>query len=69
MSIAISRARRRNCNSSRFGKFVQLYVGLDGSITGGAVRTYLLERSRIVAQTRGERNYHIFYQVLHSPDR
>lgn len=53
----------RNDNSSRFGKFVELQFNKDGRITGAAVRTYLLERSRVVQLTDPERNYHIFYQV------
>lgn len=56
----------RNDNSSRFGKFVELQFNKDGRITGAAVRTYLLERSRVVQLTDPERNYHIFYQVCSS---
>ena len=53
----------RNDNSSRFGKFVELQFNKAGRISGAAVRTYLLERSRVVQLTDPERNYHIFYQV------
>lgn len=55
----------RNDNSSRFGKFVELQFNKDGRISGAAVRTYLLERSRVVQLTDPERNYHIFYQARH----
>lgn len=30
---------------------------------GAAIRTYLLERSRVVTINDPERNYHVFYQV------
>ena len=59
----------RNDNSSRFGKFVQLYLDGGGGICGGCVRTYLLEKSRVTAQGPGERNYHIFYQILKGCDK
>ncbi|GJN22552.1 hypothetical protein PR202_gb10130 [Eleusine coracana subsp. coracana] len=37
----------RNNNSSRFGKFVEIQFDQNGRISGAAVRTYLLERSRL----------------------
>uniref|UniRef100_A0A0E0D4P9 Myosin motor domain-containing protein n=1 Tax=Oryza meridionalis TaxID=40149 RepID=A0A0E0D4P9_9ORYZ len=36
----------RNNNSSRFGKFVEIQFDKTGRISGAAIRTYLLERSR-----------------------
>ena len=54
-----------NNNSSRFGKWVEVrFSPSQGTICGCVVRPYLLELSRVVAPSEGERNYHIFYQML-----
>ncbi|RLN39212.1 hypothetical protein C2845_PM01G44460 [Panicum miliaceum] len=56
----------RNDNSSRFGKFVEIQFDKSGRLSGAAVRTYLLERSRVVQISESERNYHCFYQLCAS---
>ena len=54
----------RNDNSSRFGKFIELGFSRAGHLLGAKVETYLLEKVRIAFHASGERNYHIFYQLL-----
>ncbi len=64
----------RNNNSSRFGKFTEIWLNNTGklhanltpqyAIDGASITTYLLEKTRVVTQAKNERNYHVFYQLL-----
>ena len=57
----------KNDNSSRFGKFIKINIDPTNNkrgIVGATISNYLLEKTRIVHQSEGERNYHIFYQMF-----
>ena len=73
---------RRNDNSSRFGKYLQLQFDNseagamafgDKSVSkcklaGSICEVYLLEKNRITYHDSEERTYHMFYQLLSAPD-
>eukprot|EP00931_Biecheleriopsis_adriatica_P049621 TRINITY_DN28706_c0_g1_i1.p1 TRINITY_DN28706_c0_g1~~TRINITY_DN28706_c0_g1_i1.p1 ORF type:complete len:1752 (+),score=268.07 TRINITY_DN28706_c0_g1_i1:97-5352(+) len=53
----------RNNNSSRFVKWLNFHMSGD-SLAGCEIQDYLLEATRICSASKGERSYHIFYQLL-----
>ncbi|CAG5125071.1 unnamed protein product, partial [Candidula unifasciata] len=62
---AFGNARTKlNRNSSRFAKFLSLYVNTDGKIESARVKDYMLEKSRVVHHAPGERTFHAFYSFL-----
>ena len=61
-------ATLRNDNSSRFGKWMTMTFSKKKQISGSAIHTYLLEKSRVVHLANGERTYHVFYQLLTALD-
>eukprot|EP00325_Prymnesiales_sp_UTEX-LB-985_P031004 CAMPEP_0174738262 /NCGR_PEP_ID=MMETSP1094-20130205/69638_1 /TAXON_ID=156173 /ORGANISM="Chrysochromulina brevifilum, Strain UTEX LB 985" /LENGTH=388 /DNA_ID=CAMNT_0015941631 /DNA_START=76 /DNA_END=1239 /DNA_ORIENTATION=+ len=53
----------RNGNSSRFGKWVEIQFDASGFITASRATSYLLEKSRVTERGKGERTYHVLYQL------
>ncbi|VEL38500.1 unnamed protein product [Protopolystoma xenopodis] len=55
----------RNDNSSRFGKYIEIHFDRSsGYIESARIEQYLLEKSRLITQASGERNYHVFYCLI-----
>merc|ERR1719242_219437 len=59
----------RNNNSSRFGKYVEIYMNRHLQLMGGRTTNYLLEKVRCAQQGESERNYHFFYMLTKGCDR
>lgn len=55
----------KNDNSSRFGKLFNLEMDSKTfKIRKSYIKNNFLEKTRIILQNTGERNFHIFYQLL-----
>ena len=55
-----------NNNSSRYGKFLMLQFDVSGQLSGAHIKTYLLEKTRVVSPGPMERGYHIGYMLCSS---
>ncbi|KAL4227394.1 hypothetical protein ACF0H5_012837 [Mactra antiquata] len=53
-----------NGNSSRFGKFIELSYTNAGVLLGAKIDDYILEKSRVVHRSSGEKNFHVFYALF-----
>jgi myosin heavy subunit len=56
----------RNDNSSRFGKWIEIYFDDAFKICHLKLTSYMLEAIRVTKIAADERNYHIFYQLISS---
>ncbi|XP_060063733.1 uncharacterized protein LOC132544183 [Ylistrum balloti] len=53
-----------NPNSSRFGKLIELSYLPDGTLVGGKLQTFVLEKSRVVCHGLGDKNFHILHALF-----
>ncbi|XP_044736461.1 unconventional myosin-X [Chrysoperla carnea] len=52
-----------NSESSRIGQFIEVQV-TDGALYRTKIHCYFLDQTRVIRPLSGEKNYHIFYQML-----
>jgi len=55
---------RHCCLTFSSFSLIELHFDNNSKMAGASIETYLLEKSRLVGQGKGERNFHIFYQLL-----
>ena len=55
-----------NNNSSRYGKFLMLQFDPTGTLSSANIKTYLLEKTRVITQGQEERGYHVGYMLCSS---
>ncbi|RLV90676.1 hypothetical protein DV515_00014372, partial [Chloebia gouldiae] len=51
--------------NAKTGKYFEIQFSRGGEPDGGKISNFLLEKSRVVSQNECERNFHIYYQLIH----
>lgn len=49
-------------------QFIEIAFNASGYIAGTTIQNYLLETTRVTAQSSDERNFHFFYQICSDPE-